>query len=136
MSVTLTYYVRNGVIAGSLAGVRFNTRVQTGADLGNFALAKGLDVTWEVVEYSAGGTRTASQLLQQTLSIPIPRDASGCAHCLALKSVAFVDDSGIGFLIHGWPPCTGKRCVAVTDGWDVLLNALRRERRGSLHIAY
>jgi hypothetical protein len=51
--------------------------------------------------------------------------------------VAFVDDGGVGFLIYGWPPCTGKRCVAVSgSGWEALLKALLRERSGSLRIAY
>jgi len=137
MSVTLTYHVRSGVIAGLALGLRVNVRVQTGTDLGSWAKVNGLDVTWEVVEYSAGGQRTVgTQLLQKPSGLPTPRDAASCAHCRALKSVAFVDDGGVGFLIHGWPPCTGRRCVAVTSNWEVLLNALLRERSGSLRIAY
>src|SRR5262245_39810723 len=132
MSVTLTYNVRASMISGFGLAQRFNARVQTGIDLGSWAKADGLNVNWEVVEYTAGGrSAVGTKLLQK------PRDASSCAHCLALKTVAFVDDGGVGFLIHGWPPCTGKRCVAVSgSGWDTLLKALLRERSGSLRIAY
>jgi len=132
MSMTLTYNVRGSMISGFGLTQRFHVSVGTGIDLGSWAQADGLDANWEVVEYTAGGRRAVgTQLLRK------PRDASSCAHCLARKTVAFVDDGGVGFLIHGWPPCTGKRCVAVSgSGWEALLKALLRERSGSLRIAY
>jgi hypothetical protein len=48
--------------------------------------------------------------------------------------VAVVDDGRAGLFIHGWPPCTGRRCIVVSQGWEKLLLALAAERRGSIQI--
>ena len=136
MSANLIYYVRTGVIAGTAGGQSFNLPAQTGtgADLGGWAKVTGLEVSWEVVNYSANTQRVGT--LQLATSLPLPQDASSCSHFSALKGLALVADSAGGFFIHGWPPCVGRRCLAVSRGWDTLLSSLARERRGSLRILY
>jgi hypothetical protein len=39
----------------------------------------------------------------------------------------FIGDRRVGFYIHGWPPCNLKRCLVITHGLEVLLNALAGE---------
>jgi hypothetical protein len=134
MSAQLTYYVRSGVIVGTAAGQRFVLHAHrgAGADLGSWTKVQGLDLEWELVEYSAGGKRgMRTRLPRQARILRPPRD---CSHCVTEASVAFVDDGGAGLIIHGWPRCNGRRCIVLNHGWEKLLKALASEGGGSIRV--
>jgi hypothetical protein len=134
MSAQLTYYLRNGVIVGTAAGQRFVLHAHrgAGADLGSWTKVQGLDLEWELVEYSAGGKRgMRTRLPRQARILRPPRD---CSHCVTEASVAFVDDGGAGLIMHGWPPCNGRRCIVLNHGWEKLLKALASEGGGSIRV--
>lgn len=134
MSAHLTYYLRDGLIVGTAAGQRFVLPAHrgVGADLGSWTKVQGLDLGWELVEYGAGGKRgMRTRLRRQARILGPPRD---CRHCVTGVSVAFVDDGGIGFVIHGWPPCNGRRCIVLSHSWEKLLKALASEGGGSIRV--
>jgi hypothetical protein len=103
--------------------------------MGSWPKVTGLDVAWEVVGYGAEGQRGfGTDPRRRPRALPAPRDASTCSHYVTRKSVVLVDDGGGGFLIHGWPPCNGRRCIVVTHGWEGLLTALAKEGGGSIRV--
>jgi hypothetical protein len=125
----LTYDVRNGVIVGTAAGQRFLLPAQRGADLGSWTKVQGLDLEWELVEYGATGpSGMTTRLRRKARILPPPHD--DCSHCVTGSTVAFVDDGDTGFIIHGWPPCNGRRCIVLNHGWEKLLRALVSEGGG------
>ena len=134
MKAQLTYHLRASVIVATAAGQRFVLPVDqgVGADVGRWTRVQGLDLEWEVAEYGVpgtGGTRT--QFRRKPRSLPSPHD---CNQCMKGARVLFVDDGGAGFFIHGWPPCNGRRCIALRHGWENLLRALAREGVGSIRV--
>lgn len=134
MGAHLTYYLRTGLIVGTAAGQRFVLPAHRGAaaDLGSWTNVQGLDLEWELVEYGAGGKRgKRTRLPRQVRILGPPRD---CSHCVTGASVAFVDDGGAGFVIHGWPPCNGRRCIVLGHSWEKLLKALASEGGGSIRV--
>jgi hypothetical protein len=137
MAANLIYYLRSDVIAGAVAGQSFSlpTNQTAGADLGLWSKVGGLNAEWEVIDYNTGGERgIRTDLQRNSLRLRIPEYALTCNHYLTRKSVALVHDGDRGFLIHGWPPCNMKSCVAVIERWDDLLRALISEGRGSILI--
>ena len=137
MATYLIYHVQTGSITGMAAGQRVsaNTQQASSGDLGSWAKVQGLDVEWEMVDYGAGALDSlARRRLRGAVRGPIPSVPATCRHYTAKKNLVLVDDGGPGLLIHGWPPCEGGRCVAVRQGWEALVGALARERRGSIRI--
>jgi hypothetical protein len=132
MSAHLIYYLRTGVVVGTAAGRHFALPVERGggADLGSWTTVVGLDLEWELVGYSAGGQRGITTRARQKART-LPHD---CSHCVAGSRVVFVDDGGAGLIIHGWPPCNGRRCLVMSQGWETFLNALATERDGSIRV--
>jgi hypothetical protein len=132
LSAHLTLYVHDLAIAAA-AGERFElaTLQGVGADLGTWTRVQGLNLEWEVVDYSAATARGIGTRLQNARVLRPPHD---CHHCITGASVIFVDDGGAGLLIHGWPPCNGQRCLVVSPGWERLLRALAGEGRGSIRV--
>jgi hypothetical protein len=138
MSVNLTYYVRSGVISGTVAGARVTLPTQhgSGGDVGSWSKLKGLDIEFEVVEYGEGTESTSRSESLPTAPVPLPRYASTCLHHLTKQRVVAANDGVGGFLIHGWPPCNGRRCLIVVHGWDAFVSALGRGGRGRLSVVY
>jgi hypothetical protein len=134
MSAHLTYYLRDGVIVGTVAGQRFVLPAHrgAGADLGSWTKVQGLDLEWELVEYSAGGGRGMRTRLSRQARTSRPPD--DCSHCVAGAKVASVDDGGAGLFIHGWPPCNGRRCIFLGHGWEKFLRVVANEGGGSIRV--
>ena len=134
MKAQLTYHLRGGVIVATAAGQRFVLPVHqgAGADLGSWTRVQGLDLEWEVTDYSVQGTSgPRTRLRRKPRSLPPPHD---CSQCAKGARVIFVDDGGTGFFIHGWPPCNPRRCIVLSHGWENLLRALAREGAGSIRV--
>ena len=137
MATYLIYHVQTGSITGMVADQRVsaNTQQAPSGDLGSWARVQGLDVKWEIVDYGAGAfDALASRSLRVAVRRPSPSVPATCRHYTTKKNLVLVDDGGPGLLIHGWPPCEGGRCVAVSQGWEALFGTLARERRGSIRI--
>ena len=134
MRAQLTYRLRDGVLVATAAGQRFVLTAHhgVGADLGSWTKVQGLDLEWEVVEYGvAGKGRRSTRLRHNVHTLPPRHD---CSHSVKGESVIFVDDGGAGFFIHGWPPCTGRTCIVLSQDGQNLLSVLVSEGAGSIRV--
>jgi hypothetical protein len=57
-------------------------------------------------------------------------------HHVHFGPAIFIENSNVGFYIHGWPPCNLRRCVVITYGLEALFNALTLEDQLSFGLEY
>jgi len=142
MGAILTYHLRSRTLSAAVGGELLHLPTQrnpsrVAAWEHQYEFRPGQYTLWdhtfvpprahEGVETSPMG-RAAGQL-----SGNIARHRPSHAH---FGPAIFMGDRRVGFYIHGWPPCNLRRCVVITHGMEVLLNALAGEDRLSFCVEY
>jgi hypothetical protein len=137
MGAILTYHLRSGTISAAIGGQLLHLPTQrdpsrVAAWEHQYEFRPGKYTPWD---HTFVSPRTHDGVGRAARQLPcnIARHRPSHAH---FGPVIFIGDRRLGFYIHGWPPCNLQRCVVITHGMEVLLNALAGEDQLSFCVEY
>jgi hypothetical protein len=142
MGAILTYHLRSGIVSAAAGGELLHLPTQRDPSRvpaweHQYEFRPGQYTLWDHTFVPPHAhTRVETPIMGRAERQLSGKTARHCPSHAHFGPAIFIGDKRTGFYIHGWPPCNLQRCVVITQGLEVLFDALAGENQLSFCVEY